>query len=183
MVSHRQRHKAFLDQHVKDAAGEYHYIGDWYCLRGGNAALLPFLAAVALAGAAIVACGCITATGLKNTWYVIFSYIFEISLLFALVWQAARLAGGRGRLKAFVFEDVSPRVRPLCMGLALAAALSMVCSTVFLCANGPDGSLTACVGFFLLQALTAAASWFARRSYGRLEWTKQSSQTPAEPME
>ena len=119
MTTRKQRHKAYLDQHVKDENGGYRYVGEWYRLQGGQTRLYPFLGLVLLAGAAIVASGCITAAGLKNTWYVILPYIFEVSLHFAMAWQAVRLASGRGSLKAFVFEEVSPRVRPLCGGLKL----------------------------------------------------------------
>lgn len=173
MTSHKQRHKAHLDQHVKDVNGEYQYIGDWYVLQGGKGRLYPFLAAVFAAGAFIIASGCITATGLKNTWYVIIPYIFEVSLLFALAWQAVRLACGQGRIKAFSFENTDPRIRPLCVGLALAALLSAVCSGIFLLKAGPDGTMTACAGYFILKALIAAASLWAGRAYGVLEWVKQ----------
>ena len=173
MTTRKQRHKAYLDQHVKDASGEYQYLGEWYRLQGGKKELYPFLGLVLLAGAAIVASGCITATGLKNTWYVIIPYIIEVSLLFALAWQATRLAAGRGRLKAFVFEEVSPRVRPLCGGLILAQALSALCSVLFLLRQGPDGTVAACIAWFLLKALAAAGAALARRLYGRLDWRKE----------
>ena len=173
MTSHRQRHKAYLDQHVKDVNGEYRYIGEWYSLRGGKTRLYPFLAAVFAACVFVFASGYITATGLKNTWYVIIPYIFEVSLLFALSWQAVRLASGRGRLKAFVFENVDPRIRPLCGGLALAALLSAVCSAIFLLKMGPDGTAAACAAYFILKTLIAAAALWARRAYAALVWAKQ----------
>ena len=173
MTSHRQRHKAHLDQHVRDVNGEYRYIGDWYALQGGKSRLYPFLAAVSAAGVFMIASGYITAAGLKNTWYVIIPYVFEVSLLFALCWQAVRLACGRGRLKAFSFENVDPRIKPLCGALALAALLSALCSGVFLLKNGPDGTAAACAGYFILKALIAAASLWARRAYGGLVWAKQ----------
>ena len=173
MTTRKQRHKAYLDQHVKDENGGYRYVGEWYRLQGGQTRLYPFLGLVLLAGAAIVASGCITAAGLKNTWYVILPYIFEVSLLFAMAWQAVRLASGRGSLKAFVFEEVSPRVRPLCGGLILAEALSVLCSAVFLLTNGPDGTLIDCAAWFLLKALAAAAALLARKRYAALTWVKE----------
>lgn len=172
MTTRKQRHKAYLDQHVKDENGEYRYVGEWYRLQGGSPRLYPFLGLALLTGAAVIASGCITVAGLKNTWYVIIPYIIEVSLLFALAWQATRLAAGRGSLKAFVFEEVSPRVRPLCGGLILAQALSVLCSVLFLLRQGPDGTGAACIAWFLLKALAAAAAALARRLYGRLVWLK-----------
>ena len=66
MTTRKQRHKAYLDQHVKDDNGEYRYVGEWYRLQGGSTRLYPFLGLVLLTGAAVVASGCITAAGLKR---------------------------------------------------------------------------------------------------------------------
>ena len=173
MTTRKQRHKAYLDQHVKDENGEYQYVGEWYRLQGGSTRLYPFLGLVLLTGAAVVASGCITAAGLKNTWYVIFPYIIEVSLLFALAWQAVRLAVGRGSLKAFVFEEVSPRISPLCGGLALAAAVSTVCAGVFLLRQGADGTVIACIAYFLLKAVTGAGALLAKKLYSALIWVKE----------
>ena len=71
---HRRRHKAHLDQHIKDANGEYHYIGEWYAVSGGWRALVPFCIWAVIAAAAVIDAGCVPFDGLKNTWYVIIPY-------------------------------------------------------------------------------------------------------------
>lgn len=172
MTDRRQRRKAHLDQHVRDVNGDYRYVGDWYRLRGGKGALAPFAGAVLLAGASILLAGCITAAGLKNTWYVIFPYVLEVSLLFALVWQSVRLTKGLGRVKAYHFESASPLIPPLGAALAGAAALTAACSVVFLLRQGAEGGLMACAAWFLLKALTVLSALSARAQWRRLVWEK-----------
>ena len=67
MTTRKQRHKAYLDLHVKDETGGYRYVGEWYRLQGGPSALYPFCGAVLLAGAAVIQPEATTAAPVSST--------------------------------------------------------------------------------------------------------------------
>ena len=168
---HREKHKAYLDAHIRDANGEYHYVGDWYAVQGGPRALIPFAVWSAMTTAAVIAAGCVDFPGMRNTAYVILPYLLCVCALFALLWNGVRLVSGGGRLKAFVRDKVKDSFRQICVLLALAAGLTAVLGAVYLLTHGAE-HIGASAAFFALLAAAAVSAMMARRAYLRQIWEK-----------
>ena len=166
---HRRRHKAHLDQHIKDANGEYHYVGDWYAVSGGWRTLLPFSVWSLLAAGAVIGAGCAQFQGLRNTWYVILPYLLTIVLVFSLLWNGGRLVSGAGRLKAFDWEKVRERIAPLAGGLAVFAVLTGVTGGIYLMRNESAHY----IAFYALLALAAVSAYCAGRAFKAQVWEKE----------
>ena len=165
---HRRRHKAHLDQHIKDANGEYHYIGEWYAVAGGWRALVPFCIWAVIAAAAVIDAGCVPFDGLKNTWYVIIPYILTVSMVFALGLSGYRLVSRGGRLKTFEWEKVSERIVPITGFLVFFDLLTGALGLVFLLKRGSEHY----IAFFALVVLAALSAFFAGRAFRKQVWEK-----------
>lgn len=168
---HRRRHKAHLDQHVRDANGEYHYIGDWYAVAGGGKALLPFVILSLLSAAYLVAAGCLQFPGMMDTWYVILPYLGSVCLLFALFWQGGRLVLSRGRVKTFAWEKVKDNIHPITRALAIFELLTGMLGGVFLMKTKTPFT-GVCAVYFLLLLLSAVSAYLAGNAFRKQKWEK-----------
>ena len=166
---HRRRHKAHLDQHIKDANGEYHYVGDWYKLQGGGKALMPFLIWSVVSAAFLIAAGCLPFPGMLNTWYVIIPYLGTVSVFFALFWQGRKLAFSGGRVKTFAWENVKDNIFPITRALAVFNVLTGVLGGVYLLISKTAFS-GVCLWFFLLLLLAAISAWIAGNAFKKQVW-------------
>ena len=167
----RKRRRAHLDQHIRDANGEYHYVGDWYVLQGGQRALAPFALWTLLAAAGVIAAGCVNFPGMMNTWYVILPYVLSAGLVFALLWQGGKLLSGRGRLKAYDYEGVQEKLSPIAGGLIFAAALTGLLGGVYLLRHGADDAL-GCIAFYASLAVAALGARMAGKAWKQQVWEK-----------
>ena len=165
---HRRRHKAHLDQHIKDANGDYHYIGEWYIVSGGWRALIPFCIWAVIAAAAVIKAGCVHFMGLRNTWYVILPYALTVSMVFLLLLNGYRLVSGGGRLKTFDWEKISERIVPITEFLIAFDLVTCVLGLVFLLKNGSEHY----IAFFALLVLAALSAYFAGRAFRKQVWEK-----------
>jgi hypothetical protein len=171
---HRKRHKAHLDQHVRDVSGAYHYIGDWYVLSGGRRKLLPFALWCVLAAVCVILSGCVNFPGLKNTWYVILPYLGMVSMLFGLGLQAVRIISGGGRLKTFDFERTHEKVVPFAGALVIFAVLTAALGGVFLAFSGVRARAADAL-FFAPILFAAVCSRMAISAFRAQVWTREKS--------
>ena len=168
-AEHRRRHKAHLDQHVKDVSGEYHYVGDWYVLSGGKTALAPFALWCALTSVLVVSAGCVDFPGLRNTWYVILPYVFTVGMLVGLGFQAVRLISGGGRLKTFDWERTKDKVVPFAGALLLFAALTAALGGVYLALSRAQMRAADAI-FFVPLVLSGVCACMAIRAFRAQAW-------------
>ena len=173
-AEHRKRHKAHLDQHVKDVGGEYHYIGDWYVLSGGKRRLIPLAVWSALTAACVIAAGCGSFPGLMNTWYVILSYVLTVSMLFGFLLQTGRLTLSGGRLKTFDWERTRDKVVPFAGALVIFAVLTAALGGVFLAFSGVRARAADAL-FFAPILFAAVCSRMAISAFRAQVWTREKS--------
>ena len=166
---HRARHKAHLDQHVKDVRGTYHYVGDWYVLQGGGKKLIPFALWCALTAALVIAAGCGSFRGLMNTWYVILPYVLTAAMLFGLGIQASRILFSGGRLKVFDWERTKDKVVPFAGALVIFAVLTAALGGVFLALSGEKPRASDAL-FFAPILLAAVSSRMAISAFRAQTW-------------
>ena len=166
---HRRRHKAHLDQHIRDAQGEYHYVGDWYVVSGGWRALLPFTVWSVMAAGAVIAAGCVDFPGLRNTWYVILPYLAVICALFAFWWNAGRILFGGGRLKTFVWEKSGNQIAPLAIVVIVFLILLGITSGIYLIHH----ESAHVIAFYALLALAGVSAFFSLRSFKAQVWERE----------
>lgn len=169
---HREKHKAHLDAHIRDANGEYHYVGEWFAVDGGRRALLPFTIRCALTAAAVIAAGCVDFPGMRNTAYVILPYLLSVCALFALLWNAVRLVSGGGRLKAYVWDKVQGSFLQICVLLAITAGLTIALGAAYLLTHRTELPGTA-AAFFALMGAAIVCALMTRKAYSRQVWEKE----------
>ena len=171
-AEHRARHKAHLDQHIKDVDGGYHYVGDWYTLSGGRKALVPLGVWFVLAAALVIAAGCGSFRGLKNTWYVIVPYVFTVGMLFGLGLQASRLVLSGGRLKTFDWDRTKDKVVPFAGALIVFAVLTAALGGVFLALTGERTGAGDAL-FFAPILLAAVCGRMVISAFRAQKWTRE----------
>jgi hypothetical protein len=173
---HRARHKAHLDQHVKDVGGDYHYVGDWYVLSGGRRKLLAFALWCVLAAVCVILSGCVNFPGLKNTWYVILPYLGTVSMLFGLALQAVRIVSGGGRLKTFDFDRTHEKVVPFAGALVIFAVLTAALGGVYLLLGDVKARAVDAL-FFAPLMFAAVFSRMAISAFRSQEWRRESGKS------
>lgn len=173
-AEHRRRHKAHLDQHVKDVSGDYHYIGDWYVLSGGKRGFLPLLLWSLAMAVCVIGAGCVSFAGMRSTWYVILPYILSVAMLFGLALQLMRLSSAR--VKTFDWDRTRDKVAPFAGACGLFALLAAVLGGVFLALHRDTGRLLDAI-FFAALLLAAVCSRMAISAFRSQEWQRVSGKS------
>ena len=82
----------------QEADGSFSFDGKTYCLADGDAGVkstrLRLTGGIVLLAACVIGSGCIDAAGASDAAYVILPFIGEVSALFVLCWNMAKLASG-----------------------------------------------------------------------------------------
>lgn len=168
----RKRRKTHLDQHIRDANGEYHYVGEWYAVQGGRRALAPFVLWCILTAAAVLAAGCVDFFGMRNTAYVILPYLLSMCVLFALFWNGVKLVSGGGRLKAFTWDKVQSSIAQICAVFAVFALLTAALGGLYLALHRTEPA-GAGIAFIALLIAASVFALMARRAYLQQVWEKE----------
>ncbi|MGM9521395.1 MAG: hypothetical protein ACI3VB_02835 [Oscillospiraceae bacterium] len=172
----RRGRRAYLDDFVKNAAGEYVYTGAHYSLSGGKAAFKKAAALICAASAVIagliIACGCIPAAGMDNCFYVIIPYAAGLISAGSVVWAACRLASGGNPMREYVYEATVLKLPLRCTVIFAFSILTFLCDVLFLILNGFDGKMTATIIFLAFELASGAASMWLKAYILGLSWSK-----------
>ena len=125
--------KEYLNLYKQKADGGYEFTGTYYRYEGENFVKRAVLLGILLAaiGALIIASGCLSAAGMRNSFYVILPYIGEVSAFFVLAWNSFKLLSKGERVKEYVFKSAYARLPRAAVVLAVLAGMSVLCSVIF----------------------------------------------------
>lgn len=156
--------KEYLNQYKKSAGGGYEFTGTYYVYAGENfrAQLLRIAALAVAITVAVIGSGCLSAGGMRNSFYVILPFIAEVSALFALLWSSVKLFSKGERVKEYIYKVTYPRLPRICIALAVCAGVSLICSVIFIILNGAEGGVAKCVIYNGLKAVIIALSLLYR---------------------
>ena len=167
----------------QDAEGNFSFTGSVYRLAGDNAevksAQLRLTGGIVLLAACVIGSGCIDAAGASDAFYVILPFIGEVSALFVLCWNMAKLIPGifardgadRGfGVRDYVFEKVGGRISGACTLLAVFATMGLVLSIVYITKNGTGNEAAKSICYMLLKISAACISLWYRRQFAALIW-------------
>lgn len=166
--------RAYLNDIRPNLAGEYVYVGNYYCYvpkgKSFRRALAEIIALSLLSLAGLVAAGFVRAGGMANCVYVIVPYMAEAIAVFTMLWAVCKLLFKGRRLREYVYGSSVAKlpVRTVCS--ASFAGLGLLCIIIFSAINGIDGSIGEFVLLLLAKAVAIAAPLLLRKLINSLSW-------------
>lgn len=168
----KERREARLRDIMQDAAGNIIYTGDLWRIAGpeGRRQKTMLISGLAVLALTVIGSGCIDADNATGAFYIVLPYIGEVSALFGLIWNAAKLLYPSEGVRTYVLEHAKPRVPGACRIMTVFAAAGLVLSAVYLIRSGAGGNTPDGIAYLLLKAATAALAEWYRRCFLSLEW-------------
>lgn len=161
-MAQKRRRRAYLDDYVKNAAGEYVYTGDHMVLAGGTKALKTFLvksgAAVLAIALLFLGMGFVQASGTRVV-YVVLPYIAAFLPIAFSVSDIFKLAPSKGKQTIHAHETSFRQLGRCALAiavLALATAAAEGAYLLFVLHSAPQGDLLFLAGACLMAAAGGA---------------------------
>ena len=175
----REKREARLREITMGDDGRYSYTGDLWKIADSEEAgsgakqrgvLIAGLFVIALA---VIGSGYIDAQNAMGTFYVVFPYIGEVSALFGLLWNAAKVLVP-SEVRTYALERAKPRIPGACRILTVFALAGLLFSAIYLIRYGAGEAKTADgIAYLMLKfAAAALAEWYGRR-FKAADWLKQ----------
>ncbi len=173
-TTERKKRRAYLQDFVKGADGDYGYVGTSYAYAGASRRdfLVRIAVCAVLAAASLFLEGTVRAPGMDHSPFVLLPYAASVVALLLLLWPAAGLLLTGDPVREYRYQRyVEPMMRrgaafAVCEGLC--AAGEIVCIAL----GGIGDMLGAAVGFFALCAVGAAAAVFLGRTVRTAAWKR-----------
>lgn len=171
----RKSRKSALEHYQVNAGGEYVYTGKYLRYQENGKSLkraLGELWGVCTAMVVcVIACGCIPAPGMVNTFYVLLPLMLEIILAVSCLWLLGQITAGGDPVKEYVYHDSVEKLPGRLMATMILAAATVVTELLYLILNG-DFVLSA--GVVLgLQVLAFVLAFGAKRSIFQMKWIEK----------
>lgn len=166
--------RSYLNDIRPNLAGEYVYVGDYYCYvpqgKSYRRAVAEIAALSVLGFLALVAAGFVNAGGMGNCFYVIIPYMGEAISVFVLLWAVSKIIIKGEKLREYVYGSSVLRIPAASICCAAFAGAGMVCILVFTVLNGIDGSAGEYILLLAAKAAAVAAPLLLRRLMKSLKW-------------
>lgn len=175
----KKRGRAARVEHIgRDASGKYVYQGGFYAYqKGGKRTFGQAMSLLlALSGAAViaaVACGCFTAPGMKNCFYVLLPYAGGLLGSVSLLWAVCRIIYWGDPLREYVYNATVLKISARGIITAAFTACTLAGEVCFLAQRGTEGAgVGKTILFICLQSLILADALVLRRLVSGLPWEK-----------
>ena len=175
----KERREARLRDITMDDGGRYSYTGDLWKIAdsetAGSAAKqrVILMAMTVVLAMIVIGSGCIDARNAMGSFYVVLPYIGEVSALFALLWNAAKVLVPSEGVRTYALEHSKPRVIGACRILMVFALAGLLFSAIYLFRHGAGGKTADGIAYLLLKAAAAVLSeWYGRR-FAATAWEAQ----------
>ena len=178
MSNRKEKREARLKDIMQDAQGNVVYTGDLWCIaddeQAGSgqrqrAVLIGVLAVLALA---VIGSGCIDAKNAIGSAYVMLPYIGEVSALFGLLWNAAKVLFSHGGVGTYTLEHVRGRISGACRILTVFALAGFLFSTVYMIKYGAGDKTADGIAYLVLKIAAAAIAEWCSRRFRATVWVK-----------
>ena len=178
----RKGRRSYLRDIRPSADGKYRYVGECYAydekLNPRLAVLLRLWLLAAPAAVACVISGCLSAPFMKDTWYVIGPFGFELVALGSVVWAIGRITGNGEILRSYVRKQTFGSLTLRCsfaigfaaVGLIGAFVYIFVHGTALAAASGTDDRTAACIVYLVLKAVNIACCILIMRYARSIVW-------------
>lgn len=168
----RRSRKSALEHYQVNAGGEYVYTGKYLRYQGESRrrALLTLWVICVPMAAAAVACGCIPAPGMVNTFYTLLPLMVELVLAVSCLWSLGQITAGGDPMKEYVYRDSVERLPGRLTATMVFAGLTAGCELLYLIRNGGFGLE---MGLVLgLQAVVFLLAMGAKSNISGMKWTE-----------
>lgn len=170
----RKNRKSALEHYQVNAGGEYVYTGKYLRYqqqeKSRKQALTGLWALCIPMAAAAVACGCIPAPGMVNTFYVLLPLMVEIVLVISCLWSLGQITAGGDPMKEYVYRDSVEKLPGRLVAVMVFAGITTAAELLYLILEGGFGLS---VGVVLgLQVLVFALAMWAKKNISQMKWTE-----------
>ena len=172
----KEKREARLREITQDAAGNVIYTGDLWRIAGseeagsGQRQRIILIAGLAVIALAVIGSGCIDSKNAMGSFYVVLPYIGEVSALFALLWNAAKVLIPSEGVRTFTLQYVRPRVPGACRVLTVFALAGLLFSGIYMIRHGAGDKTADGIAYLMLKLSAAVlAEWYGRR-FASTKW-------------
>ena len=166
--------RAYLSDIQPNLAGEYVYVGSYYCYVPQGKTYLRALSEIILLSilslAAFVAAGLVRAGGMGNCFYVLLPYIGEAISVFVLLWAVSKILIKGEKLREYVYGSSILRIPGACVCSAAFAAVGLIGILIFTLLNGTDGSAGEYILLLAAKLIAIAAPLLLKKLMKGLKW-------------
>lgn len=169
--SQKDRKKARLRDITSDADGNVSYTGQLYRLvrSEGHPGRAEIALCVVITAVLVAASGLIDADNAIGSFYVIIPYIGEVSAMFFLAWNSAKVLASSD-VRQYVRDEASPRITGSCRMLTVFAVIGLAMSALYLILNGTGDKPAGSFVYLALKCAAAAAAEVCRRLFIKADW-------------
>lgn len=168
----RKDRKSALEHFQVNAAGEYIYTGRYYSYRDQalprRTLFFRLWVLGSLMTAAILACGCLPAPGMIDTFYVLLPFSVEIILAGCSLWALGQMSFGGDPMREYVYRDSVLKLPGRLLATAILAGVTICMELLFMLLHHTFWPMS-----FLVLALQGVAGILAvlgRRLAGKNRW-------------
>jgi len=166
--------RSYLNDIRPNLAGEYVYVGDYYCYvpqgKSYRRAVAELSLLTLLGFLALVAAGFVNAGGMGNCFYVIIPYMGEAISVFVLLWDVRQIIIKGEKLREYVYGSSVLRIPAASLCCAAFAGAGVVCILIFTILNGIDGGAGEYLLLLAAKTVAVAAPILLRRLVKSLKW-------------
>ena len=174
----KEKREARFRDIMQDVGGNVVYTGELWRIAdseyagSGRRQRLVLIGTLAVLGLAVIGSGCIDAKNAMGSFYVVLPYIGEVSALFGLLWNAAKVLVPPEGVRTYTLEHVSSRIPGACRILTVFALAGLLLSAIYLIKHGAGDKTADGIAYLMLKLAAAAiAEWYGRR-FRATAWEK-----------
>ena len=172
----------------KKRAGRYAYLNDIHRTANGKeiytgpcfkydtavntraSVVLKLLLLALPAFAACVISGCFNVPFMRDTWYTVVPFGFELVSLGSVLWAACRILCNKDVVRDYIKKQTFGALPLRCLLSVIFSACGLIGGTVFMLCNGTMGEAARCFAYIALKAVSIVCAAFIAFIARNVKW-------------
>lgn len=165
---------AYLEKIHRTANGKEIYTGP--CFKYDTAAnsrksvVLKLLFLALPAFAACIVSGCFNVPFMRDTWYTVAPFGFEMVALGSVLWAVCRIAGNKEIIRDYIKKQTFGALPLRCLLSVIFSAIGLIGGAFFIIRNGTMGEAFRCFAYLALKAVSILCTVFIALIARGVKW-------------
>lgn len=174
----KNNRRAYLNDFLKNEAGDYVYCGAVYDYEGSEQSLrsikIRLCALGALALAALITAGLIRVPGMDHSIYVLLPYAVALCGSISVCWALVRLCSGGSSLREYLYRESIAKLPARSLFTACCGVATLAGELAYIVTNGTVIFDRSCIILLIQQGVCIASMLLLRSYVMQTKWHKRS---------